>query len=886
MSNKLEFDIDPVVGLMPAIQALIRPPGDEVAKVTNKKTPHPYYKRPGRGHNHDTCDACQEGGALICCDKCPSSFHLGCHDPPLAEEDIPNGQWLCHTCRMTQKYPTSKSNSIDQISLAVKTEQLSDQSRPTTPGAVESVAGNAALSDLNIIATTAAAISGGNSVSTATPNVTTSIPSKIRNLRKRSSSRMSVSSDTSDKFGNKTVNNLKQSNCTEPPALLKALTDPNKKPTPMDELIKAASILNPRQFELPREMSIYCQFPGTDKIEPCGKNGAKRLTRNNSKTKPYELDQQGLVPLPAKTCFTCRKSCKKAPLVSCDYCTLLFHQDCLDPPLTALPTGMWMCPNHPEQFIDWKLVSSVSATERIRLWNKFSGPVDHETIKTEFLRKVHLKNPPFRIKLKPKPRDRVEVPPMVEYHYKNPPPLLPSLKEVLRYETLNKFNQTSINLDTLRDDQNLYDSVSNDIKLFKTADYVKDGERCKEESEQEQSDSDSEVIKAKTDNNTSSDVLLCHESIQPEAKKLKALIDGEAQASLNLELELKNLDLSLIKLLAIQRLQQIIKDNPEMVGKICEQNELKKHDAIKNECRKYKTTTPLPSQLLTKEDIERIAKQFCVTPIKVENDTIDGTICSTIETNNNEAMLQDESKIKQDIDEPFYGVDHNTNIQKFVKSLERPIFESNIKCRAVITPLDGTPYYTSWPMKYSLDQSIFMRYRSLTIGSGAGSDLELTNYGQCSQISKKHAIIFYDDATREFELLNYSEFGSELNGQLYSCDLSERPVEPKGIPVKNSEPTQNEIKTLYENVREILDKRRGIKRSNYYQSFEHLKMAAPELPICNCKARNPLIAGWEGTGLIPHGSLLKFGCISFVFSITDRKDDLRDVSGSDTDEVD
>ena len=152
-------------------------------------------------------------------------------DPPLSVENIPNGQWLCHTCRMTQKFMPSCLSAVTSI----KTETTSDHSRPNTPGSETDY--------------------------TTAP----SIPNKIKNLRKRSSSRVSVSSDTSifDRSSIKLtgrqqeiVQNIIDTNLGKVP--LKPLT-------PMDELIKAASLLNPRQFELPREMNIYCQFPGSDK---------------------------------------------------------------------------------------------------------------------------------------------------------------------------------------------------------------------------------------------------------------------------------------------------------------------------------------------------------------------------------------------------------------------------------------------------------------------------------------------------------------------------------------------------------------------------------------------------------------------------------------------
>uniref|UniRef100_A0A7M4EJW9 Chromodomain-helicase-DNA-binding protein 4 n=1 Tax=Crocodylus porosus TaxID=8502 RepID=A0A7M4EJW9_CROPO len=47
-------------------------------------------------HHMEFCRVCKDGGELLCCDACPSSYHIHCLNPPLPE--IPNGEWLCPRC--------------------------------------------------------------------------------------------------------------------------------------------------------------------------------------------------------------------------------------------------------------------------------------------------------------------------------------------------------------------------------------------------------------------------------------------------------------------------------------------------------------------------------------------------------------------------------------------------------------------------------------------------------------------------------------------------------------------------------------------------------------------------------------------------------------------
>jgi len=130
-------------------------------------------------------------------------------------------------------------------------------------------------------------------------------------------------------------------------------------------------------------------------------------------------------------------------------------------------------------------------------------------------------------------------------------------------------------------------------------------------------------------------------------------------------------------------------------------------------------------------------------------------------------------------------------------------------------------------------------FRTFKVGQGCSVDLDLASYGHCQYVSPFHASIFFDQYTRIFELINYSEYGSVVDNNIYCGDMSISSIqatEQKNLP--------------------------NLKR----MSRDAFKTNQDSTCFCSSSpAELNYERGLEVSAVLHHGSYIRFGCLQFVF---------------------
>ncbi|KAK6296062.1 hypothetical protein J4Q44_G00337750 [Coregonus suidteri] len=410
------YDLDTSGGLMEQIQTLLAPPKSEDGEKRSRRSERD-LRRKSRATNHDTCDSCHEGGDLLCCDHCPAAFHLQCCNPPLSEGMLPPGDWMCHRCNVRRKKREQKTEPTNGL-----LERERPLSKRSPPPAAELERGTT-----TITTTTLRLDRLPPGVGAAGPGLRVAAVHLERLERLERPGTPTPSEEQND--AEEGVAKAEEGVAKAEEGVVAQGSEPERAtttttPTPTPRLLKrpfqlliaAAMERNPSQFQLPNELTCTTALPGSSK-----RRRKEELIMKTFRRPQHEMDPNGLVPLPVRVCFSCTRSCRMAPLVQCDYCPLLFHMDCLDPPLTAMPTGRWMCPNHMEHLVLKQ--RSMSLTSRCQLLDQFQDRISQHAVKVDFLRWVHRQNPPVRSGVHHKTK-ALKVPDAVKSQYKNPPAML------------------------------------------------------------------------------------------------------------------------------------------------------------------------------------------------------------------------------------------------------------------------------------------------------------------------------------------------------------------------------------------------------------------------------------------------------------------------------
>lgn len=416
-------------------------------------------------------------------------------------------------------------------------------------------------------------------------------------------------------------------------------------------------------------------------------------------------------------------------------------------------------------------------------------------------------------------RHCAEIPPMVEFHYKNPPPLLPSLRDVLRCERVYRergfpsIDLESYNNDLEKDLQELHEAnekvrkfeadlnetksvdienvpnasaetngklMENDLtemaitvdtsNVIENTILIENDERPIEKIENESHSADGSDMKNNVESlnavqetnfdeddrpklnrrrkrNTSIKSFgECDDLIELSEEVFKAKSQNGPLNDVNsaeaIDEQLHGLDINVIKKLAFIQLQKILNESPEMVNNY--QNE-SANKAIKDALAEKPVKLTLPSQLLSKEDIARIAEQFNSSTSSDENDETNPAYAGVSQPVTPSPRLSSDCYIYSNGLESIQ--DDNKRALAIAQRLERPLRESKIRARAVLTPVGDILAGKKWYTNSYTDDSIFMRYRSLVIGTGPNCDLQLKNARKCARFSTHHATIFYDDVS-------------------------------------------------------------------------------------------------------------------------------------------
>ncbi|PVF99736.1 hypothetical protein CPB86DRAFT_702734 [Serendipita vermifera] len=345
------------------------------------------YSHPSMSNLPVSASDREGGGAMLYCDSCPRSFHLLCLNPPIDSQStnntVPEGGWYCQECLAEHDfYSTGRMPSPPAQSGTELFGKLLARLQRTNPQEFQ------LPEDIRhyykyVVTGPRGGYIDGRKWKLAKGNKQLLFEdrdlfkTRDRNNRPILCFKCGGSAVRSAVSGDAQMALLVPSSPTDEADEASKASMSQYAPEPMetpnlDLLSEAATQLISDPLELKTEESaatlhVNGTQSSTESVmgaDSKGKVTGKRKREpspigqppdNNSQTGPRTRRRTEHGPSTAKSAIFDLSEGGR-PILSCDYCPLHWHMDCLDPPMTAIPARerRWMCPNHIEHIFALK----------------------------------------------------------------------------------------------------------------------------------------------------------------------------------------------------------------------------------------------------------------------------------------------------------------------------------------------------------------------------------------------------------------------------------------------------------------------------------------------------------------------------------------------------
>ncbi|KAJ9478411.1 Transcriptional regulatory protein RCO1 [Pseudozyma hubeiensis] len=310
---------------IPGIAGAIVPPGPNSTSTDTNLTPRLEDKGAA---NNDFCETCGGHGRFVCCDGCPRSFHFHCMSPPLDIDEMP------------------PSNAAEVLGPAKASSMQKGKGKV-------GVAGSSAEANVDEMWFCNVCVAERKPKAASRPKGLGPFGYLLPVLSQHNPKSFQLPADVRTYF--KDVATAVDGDYVNGGMLRQV------KPNRHGQI----ETRDPYRLKDKNGDGVLCYRCGGTALPAGSEQASGKVfgSRKAGANKARSIDVFGEVAASTPAEHTVREGTGWRKIVSCDFCPLHWHIDCVDPPMLGMPSNLrkWMCPAHSDHVNDRRRIARIGA---------------------------------------------------------------------------------------------------------------------------------------------------------------------------------------------------------------------------------------------------------------------------------------------------------------------------------------------------------------------------------------------------------------------------------------------------------------------------------------------------------------------------------------------